>query len=157
MTPSEITVPVPATSSSGPRWTKERTKKGQRHNPLGTKKWKIGLRSNSEEGWDQTCVRFRTFFDGLYSVHNGQPSGGLLPETALAKVKKFVKEDLKQSVSSCFLLSFDSSFYKFVNLVTAASRYEDRRGKAFPGCRGLLGGSTRGDPPGESNSCSSNR
>ena len=52
--------------------------------------------------WDRTLVRFRAELDTLYSVHNGQPSGGLVPEVALAKVNELVKEDIKRSVSGSF-------------------------------------------------------
>ena len=55
-----------------------------------------------EDGWDQTLVRFRAKFDTQYSVHDGRPSGGLVPEMALAEVNRFVKEDLKRSVSGFF-------------------------------------------------------
>ena len=63
-----------------------------------------------EDGWDKTLVRFRAEFDTQYSVHNGQPSGGLVPEMALAKVTKFVKEDLKRSVSGFFYWVFAHHF-----------------------------------------------
>jgi hypothetical protein len=54
------------------------------------------------DSWEQTLVRFRAHFDTLIYDHNGQPSGGLIPEKALAKLTKYVKEDLKRSVSDFF-------------------------------------------------------
>ena len=58
--------------------------------------------NSKKDGWNQTLVRFQAEFDTQYSVHNGQPSGGLVPATALASIDKFVKEDLKRSVSDFF-------------------------------------------------------
>ena len=68
-----------------------------------------------KDGWDMTLVRFRAEFDTRYSVHYGQPSGGLVPEKALAEVDKFTKEDLKQSVS-CFFYCVLA--HHFANLST---------------------------------------
>ena len=56
--------------------------------------------ANSKGSWDQTLNRFKSQLDIL--VQNGQPSGGVVPETALAEINKIVKEDLKRSVSAVF-------------------------------------------------------
>ena len=68
-----------------------------------------------KDDWDRTLARFRVEFDTLYSVHYGQPSGGLVPEKALARVSKFAKEDLKRSVSDFFHCVF---VHRFTNLTT---------------------------------------
>jgi len=70
---------------------------------------------SKKDGWNQTLVRFQAQFDTLYTVQNGQPSGGLVPEMALAEVDKFVKEDLKRSVSGFF---YCVSVHHFTNLST---------------------------------------
>ena len=67
-----------------------------------------------KNGWNQTLARFRARldaeFDTLQNIRDGQPSGGLVPEMALAEVEKIVKDDLKRSVSY-FLLRFRPSFH----------------------------------------------
>ena len=68
-----------------------------------------------KDGWNQTLVRFRDEFDTQHGVHNGQPSGGIVPAMALAKVDKLVKEDLKRSVSVFFYCVF---VHHFTNLST---------------------------------------
>jgi len=78
----------------------------RRYDPIKSAK-KADSRS---DGWDQALARFRAELDTLYNTYNGQPSGGLVPEMALATINKFVKEDLKRSVSG-FLLRFLSSFH----------------------------------------------
>ena len=113
-TPPEIPPPEPAPSESGPRRARSQVKGGQRHNPVRVRRKKAGLRSSSEADWDQTLVRFRGDLDDFYSVHHGQPSGGLLPETALAKINKFIKEDLKRSVSNFYCVFV----HHFTNLTT---------------------------------------
>ena len=60
------------------------------------------MADSKKGGWNQTLVRFRAEFDTQHSVRNGQPSGGLVPAMALASSTKFVKEDLKRSVSGFF-------------------------------------------------------
>ena len=65
--------------------------------------------------WDRTLVRFRAEFDTPYNVHSGQPSGGFVPEVALASIHKFVKDDLKRSVSGCFYCVL---IHHFTNLST---------------------------------------
>ena len=69
-----------------------------------------------KEGWDQTLARFRVQLDDtLNGVRNGQPSGGLVPEMALAKIEQLVKDDLKQSVSGFFYCVL---VHHFTNLST---------------------------------------
>ena len=70
---------------------------------------------SKNDGWNQTLIRFQARFNTLYSVQNGQPSGGLVPEMALAETDKFVKEDLKQSVSGFFYCVI---VHRFTNLST---------------------------------------
>ena len=62
------------------------------------------------EGWDQTLVRFRAHLDEAYIVHDGQPSGGIVPEKALARLNEFIKEDLRRSVSGVFYRAFVHHF-----------------------------------------------
>ena len=106
-------------------------RESRRYNPLRKAMKKV---DSDSEGWDRTLVRFRAHLDTICGFQNGQPSGGFVPETALARLSKFVKEDLKRSVSDFFLLRFHSSSHKFVNLATAALQHEGRRGKALEGC-----------------------
>ena len=103
-----------------------------------------------DDGWDRTLVRFRAEFDPLYSVHYGQPSGGLVPEMALANVTKFTKEDLKRSVSCSFYCALA---HHFANLLTWQQPLRDT--KAGEGKRsrdvedylkGLLGAIRRAEP-----------
>ena len=75
---------------------------------------RAGKNKTDSEGWDQTLVRFRAHFDTLYT-HNEQPSGGLVPEVALATIVKSIKEDLEQSVSNFFYCVF---VHRFTNLAT---------------------------------------
>ena len=92
---------MPTASSSGPKRARQPARERQRYNPL-----RAGKKSDSD-GWNQALVRFRAHFDTLYDTHNENPSGGLVPEVALAKINSFVKEDLKRSVSIFFTaLSF---------------------------------------------------
>ena len=56
-----------------------------------------------KEGWDRVLPRFLTqLHNELHSVGDAQPSRGLIPATALAKIDKLVKEDLERSVSGFF-------------------------------------------------------
>ena len=114
-TPPQIAAPEPATSESGPKRTRRQVKSGRGRNPLGARRKKAGLRSSSEADWDQTLARFQADLDDFYNVHHGRPSGGLLPETALARVTKFTKEDIKRSVSNFFYCVF---VHHFINLTT---------------------------------------
>ena len=111
--PAEITppAPTPVASSSGPQRTRQSTREGRRFDPVrSTKK-----PSPKKDGWEKTLVRFRAKLDAeldvIRNVHDGQPSGGLVPEMALAITNKIVKENLKRSVSGFFLLRFRSSFH----------------------------------------------
>ena len=99
MTPPEISLPPPIASSSGPQRTRQPAREGRRHNPIKSAKKEA---ESGDDSWDQTLVRFRAEFDTMYTVHNGQPSGGLVPAMALAEINEFVKEDLKRSVSGFF-------------------------------------------------------
>ena len=102
--------PAPVASSSGVQRTRQSTREGRRYYPIKTAKKKA---ESKIDGWDQTLVRFQAEFDTLYSVHYGQPSGGLVPAKALAKINEFMKEDLKRSVSSFFYCVF---VHHFTNL-----------------------------------------
>ena len=113
--PAEITPPspTPVASSSGPQRTRQPTREGRRFDPVrSTKK-----PSPKKEGWEKTLVRFRAKLDAeldtLRNVHDGQPSGGLVPEMALAMTNKIVKENLKRSVSGFFYCVF---VHHFTNL-----------------------------------------
>ena len=89
-------------TSSGPKRTGQPAREGRRYDPVKSARKKA---DSSRDNWNQTLVRFRFQLDTLYSVRNGQPSGGLVPETALAEIDKQIKEDLKRSVS-CFFTAF---------------------------------------------------
>ena len=100
-----------ASGSSAER-TKQWVRETRRYNPLRA----AGKKAKSDpSGWDQTLVRFRGHLDTLYNVQNGQPSGGLIPETALARIAQFAKEDLKRSVSDLIYCVF---VHRFTNLLT---------------------------------------
>ena len=86
-------------TSSGPKRTGKLARKGRRYDPVKSARKKA---DSSGDNWNQTLVRFRVQLDTLYSVRSEQPSGGLVPAMALAKIDKFAKEDLKQSVSWFF-------------------------------------------------------
>ena len=109
--PPEAPIPAPVASSSGPQRTRQSARDGRRYDPAKRGK---DTPDSDIEGWNQTLVRFRAEFDGEfntpYSVHNGQPSGGFVPEEALAKISEFVKEDLKRSVSVFFYCVFVHHF-----------------------------------------------
>jgi len=102
--PPEIPFPAPIASSSGPTRTVKSAKGRRRYTPIEAAE----RAAERKEGWDQTLTRFRDQLnDTLYSVHNGQPSGGLVPEMALARLDELIKDDLKRSVSVFFTaLSF---------------------------------------------------
>ena len=96
--PPDIPLPAPVASSSGPKRTKQAAREVRRYNPLKTAE----RTASKKEGWDQSLPRFRARLHGtLFSVQDGQPSGGLVPAMALATIDQLVKEDLEQSVS-CF-------------------------------------------------------
>ena len=82
-----------------PQRTRQSAREGRKYNPVKPTKKPILKR----DGWDKTLARFRTKldakFDTLQNVRDGQPSGGLVPEMALAEVDRMMKEDLKRSVS----------------------------------------------------------
>ena len=117
----ETPFPVPVTSSSGPQRTGQPVREMRRYDPTKPAKRKV---DSTKDGWDLTLVRFRAEFDIVYSVRCGQPSGGLVPETALAKIDKFIKEDLKRSVSgfSCCVLA-----HHFTHLSTRQQPLRDTK------------------------------
>ena len=102
--------PTPVASSSGPQRTRQSVREGRRFDPVRSTKQP----SSKKDGWEQTLVRFRAEldaeFDPLRNVHDGQPSGGLVPEMALAIVNKYTKENLKRSVSGFFYRVFVRHF-----------------------------------------------
>ena len=49
--------------------------------------------------WNQTLERFQ---EVVQNVHKERTTGGLTPESAVAEIQTFVKEDLHQSVSVLF-------------------------------------------------------
>jgi len=102
---------APPASSSGSKRTRRPTTGRRRYDPIKSAKKKV----DSKNDWNLALVRFQDHFDTLYSVQNGQPSGGLVPEMALADVNKFTKDDLKRSVSNDFYCVF---FHHFANLST---------------------------------------
>jgi len=109
--PPATPLAAPLASSSGSKRTKKPAAGRRRYDPIKSAKRK----ADSKNDWNLALVRFQDHFDTLYSVQNGQPSGGLVPEMALAEVHKFVKDDLKRSVSNDFYCVF---FHHFTNLST---------------------------------------
>ena len=110
--PPDDPLPAPVASSSGPKRTKQAAREGRKYNPLKSAE----RAATKKEGWDWSLPRFRAqLHDTLYSVHDGQPSGGLVPATALASIDKLVKEDLEQSVSNFFYCVL---VHHFTNLST---------------------------------------
>jgi len=73
--------------------------KGRRYDPVRTAE----RVATKKEGWDRALPRFQARLDeALQSVRNGHPSGGFVPEVALAEMDKKAKEDLERSVSHFF-------------------------------------------------------
>ncbi|KAF9783245.1 hypothetical protein BJ322DRAFT_1110128 [Thelephora terrestris] len=75
----ELCCPTPVASSSTARRTRQPVREGRRYDPV---KWAKKVPDSDKGGWNQTLVRFQanfgTEFSITYSVHNGQPSGGLV-------------------------------------------------------------------------------
>jgi len=93
----------------------------RRYNPIEAAE-KAALK---KVGWDQTLVRFRDQLDDtLNSVRNGQPSGGFVPEMALAKIEELAKDNLKRSVSGCFYCVI---VHRFTNSSTWQQPLRDTR------------------------------
>jgi hypothetical protein len=129
-------------SSSGPRRTRQPARDARRYDPkkkVAPKKVhsrKVDLKKADSKkadpedddlgkaDWDRTLVRFRAEFDTPYNVHSGQPSGGFVPEMALARVTKFIKDDFKRSVSGCFYCVL---IHHFTNLSTWQQPLRDTR------------------------------
>ena len=127
-TTPEIVPPTPVPSSSGPKRTKKSAREARKHNPTKSAKKKAGPEI---EDWNPTLVRFREKFDTLFSVQDGRPSGGLVPETALAEIDKHLKEDLKDTVSGFFYCVL---VHHFTNLSTWQQPLQDKKsgGRARP-------------------------
>ena len=106
-----LATPAPLASSSGSKRTGKPATGRQRYDPIKSAKRK----ADSKNDWNLALFRFQNHFDALYSVQNGQPSGGLVPAMALAEVNKFAKDDLKRSVSNDF---YCVRIHRFTNLST---------------------------------------
>ena len=103
-------LPPPVASSSGPTRTRRSAREGRKYDPIRAAE----KAATKREGWDLALPRFRTrLHEDLYTVQNGQPSGGLVPAMALATIDKLVKEDLKRSVSGFFYCVL---VHRFTNL-----------------------------------------
>jgi hypothetical protein len=109
--PTGTFLPAPVASSSGPKRTGNINKEERKYNPMGSsKRTKASDNDREESGWDAALARFQVRLNEL--VFNGQPPGGLLPETALAaKTIKSIKEELKRSVSHFVLPRFRPPFH----------------------------------------------
>jgi hypothetical protein len=118
--PPEIPLATPVASSSHSRRARRPATGGRRFDPIKFAEKKADL----ENEWNQTLVRFQVHFDTLYNVQNGRPSGGLAPEKALAEMNKFVKDDLKRSVSNDFYCAF---VHHFTNLSTRQQPLRDTK------------------------------
>lgn len=93
-------------SSSGPQRTIKRGKEKRGHDPVELSKKEDTDEDECDDSWGATLVRFEDRLDKIiaYVSHPGM----LSPETVLsADITKFVKGDLKQSVSCIFLLRCD--------------------------------------------------
>ena len=120
VTVTPFAAPAPLASSSGSKRTKQPATGRRRYNPIKSAKRK----ADSKNDWNLALVRFQDHFDTLYSVQNGQPSGGLVPEMALAEINKFTKDDLKRSVSNGFYCVF---VHHFANLSTRQQPLRDTK------------------------------
>ena len=89
-------------SSSGPQRSKRGATRREKETEEGTGARKRTLKRtlSPDINWAQTCDRFYWEMVKTYML---QPSGGLpTPMAAYARIKKFIKEDLHQSVSNFF-------------------------------------------------------
>ena len=137
-----VPLPAPVASSSGPQRTEKHTKR--KYNPVKSTKDS----GEGENGWDTILVQFQVKLHGI--VHNGQPSGGLSPETELAdNIVKTVKEDLKRSVSRIFYCVLVHRFTDSAISATATPGRQGRRGRTPPACGRLPHGAAGGNHPRE--------
>ena len=96
---------------------------------------------SEKDGWNQTLVRFQDKMAILYGTH--QPSGSLVPATALDRVNKLVKGDLERSVSVFFYCVL---VHHFTNLSTWQQPLQDLeagKGKRSRDVEGYLRGLLR--------------
>ena len=139
-----ITLPAPVASSSGPQRTGKHAKGSRKRNPVKSTKDS----DEGENGWDAILVQFQAKLQDI--VRNGQPSGGLSPEMALAaKIAKAAKEDLKRSVSRVFYCVLVHRLTDSAILATATPGRQGRRGRTPPGCGRLLHWAAGGNHPRE--------
>jgi hypothetical protein len=126
-------------------------KESRRYDPVKSSTKKVDSDEDEhEDGWDVTLVKFRAKIRNI--VRNGQPPGGLSPETALAaKILEIVKDDLKRSVSRIFYCVLVHRFTNSAILATATPGHQGWRGKTPAECGGLPHQPTEGDPPGKAN------
>jgi len=152
-----IPLPTPVASSSGPQRTGKCAKGSRKYNPVKTTKRKGDSDEvEHEDGWDVTLVRFRAKLHDI--VRDGQPSGGLSPETALAaRITKSIKEDLKRSVSCIFYCVPVHRFTDSAIPATAIPGYQSWRWKTPPECGGLPRMPAEGSRPSGANSHSGPR
>ena len=142
-----ITLPAPVASSSGPQRTGTRAMGSRKHNPVKSTKKKEDS-DEGEDDWDAILVQFQVKLHDI--VHNGQPSGGLSPEMALAaNIAKTVKEDLKRSVSRIFYCILVHRFTDSAISATATPGRQGRRGRTPPECGRLPRGAAGGNHPRE--------
>ena len=139
-----VPLPAPIASSSGPQRTGKHANGSRKRNPVKSTKDS----DEGENGWDATLVQFQAKLSDI--VHNGQPSGGLSPEMALAaKITKTVKEDLKRSVSGIFYCVLVHRFTDSAISATATPGRQGRRGRTPPECGGLPHWAAGGNHPSE--------
>ena len=139
-----VPLPAPIASSSGPQRTGKHTKGSRKHNPVKSTKDS----DEGENGWDTILVQFQVKLHDI--VHNGQPPGGLSPETALAaKISKTAKEDLKRSVSRIFYCVLVHRLTDSATSATATPGRQSRRGRTPPECGRLPHGAAGGNHPRE--------
>ena len=92
--------------STGPRRSVKGVKGKEKETNKGKRKRKCVPRA-APPGFDWPNTRTR-FCAKMAEIHSDQPSGEVLtPETAYAKMSKFIKEDLHLSVSDFFYCDRD--------------------------------------------------
>ena len=147
ITPPGTFSPSSVASTSGPQRTSQNAKGKRRYNPRrSTRRKKDVDEEDQEDGWDVTLAHFRDKLNEI--VYNGQPSGGLSPETALvAKIVALVKADLKRSVSRAFYCVLARHLTNPAILATAAPEHQSWRGNTPQGRGGVPHRGTERIPP----------
>jgi hypothetical protein len=145
-----VPLPAPVTSPPGPRRTRQSRRR--KYNPFKTIKNKKGSNEGGDgSSWDLALAQFRAKLNDI--ARNGQPPGGLSPETTLvANITKSIKEDLERSVTRIFYCVLVHHFTDFATLTIATPVYRRWKGKTTQGRGGLPYRHTEGNLPSRANS-----